>query len=85
MEGGLTDELGGGQLDRAFVQQLLNRRAQRGASGGGDQTVIEPIIRPKFQHMGASSARWTRHAERSRDLDNTRRAARESHTDVGFA
>ena len=46
---------------------------------------IEPVIRPKFQHMGASSARWTRSAERSREQDNSRRAARESHTDVGFA
>lgn len=46
---------------------------------------IEPVIRPRMQNMGPASMRWQRHAERQRDVDNTRRAARETHVDLGFA
>jgi Transglycosylase SLT domain len=62
-----------------------NTQAMMEAMRAQWERPIEPVIRPKFQHMGASSARWTRNAERSREQDNSRRAARESHTDLGFA
>ena len=46
---------------------------------------IEPVIRPKMQYLGGTTARWSRHSERQRQIDISRDYARKSHTDAGFA
>ena len=46
---------------------------------------IEPVIRPKMQYLGGTTARWSRHSERQRQKDISYDYARKSHTDLGFA
>jgi hypothetical protein len=46
---------------------------------------IEPVIRPKVEHMGVSRQRWNRVIERRRELDSSRDQARLAQADTGFA